>query len=232
MSQIRRGGPRPNARTAQPHHSATTRRHQTFVPPASRRRLCPHPPRSNKTPKIRRKKLSAPNHSSIYFSTALQAQKFQRITQASRQRKRRRPRQTRKAKPPHHPNPSRELAPHFPPSTGANAARSTSNAATSPSSATAPQSTAEIPAADLAPLYNYVQDCRACQLQLTAAKQNATDDAAKIRALTLERDATITAAKGGPFWLRLKRNAHWLAIGAAAGAVTSTVALCHTGHCR
>ena len=97
---------------------------------------------------------------------------------------------------------------------------------------TAPQSTAEIPAADLAPLYNYVQDCRACQLELTAAKQNATDDDAKIRALTRERDAAITAAKGGPFWLRLKRNAHWLAIGAAVGAVTSAAALCHTGHCR
>jgi hypothetical protein len=87
-------------------------------------------------------------------------------------------------------------------------------------------------AADLAPLYNYVQDCRACQLQLTAAKQNASDDAAKIHALTLERDAAITAAKGGPFWLRLKRNAHWLAIGAALDAVTSAATLCHTGHCR
>jgi hypothetical protein len=81
-------------------------------------------------------------------------------------------------------------------------------------------------------LNNYVQDCRACQLQLTAAKQNATDDAAKIRALTRERDAAVTAAKGGSLWLRLKRNAHWLAIGAAVGAVTSVAALCHTGHCR
>ena len=93
-------------------------------------------------------------------------------------------------------------------------------------------SAAEIPAADLAPLYDYVQDCRACQLELTAAKENATDDAAKIRALTRERDAAVTAAKGGSFWLRLKRNAHWLAIGAAIGVVTSTAALCNTGHCR
>jgi hypothetical protein len=112
-------------------------------------------------------------------------------------------------------------------SSAANAAPSTPNTA-----AAAPQSAAEIPAADLAPLYNYVQDCRACQLQLTAAKQNASDDAAKIHALTLERDAAITAAKGGPFWLRLKRNAHWLAIGAAVGALTSAATLCHTGHCR
>src|SRR5579862_1673623 len=114
-----------------------------------------------------------------------------------------------------------------PNSRAANPPPSRSNAAASPSTATAPQS-----AADLAPLYNYVQDCRACQLQLTAAKQNASDNAAKIRALTLERDAAVTAAKGGPFWLRLKRNAHWLAIGAAIGAVTSATALCHTGHCR
>ena len=83
-----------------------------------------------------------------------------------------------------------------------------------------PSATAEIPAADLAPLYDYIQDCRACQLQLTAAKQNATDDAAKI------------AAKGGTFWLLLKRNAHWLAVGATIGVVTSTAALCRTGHCR
>ena len=119
-----------------------------------------------------------------------------------------------------------------PNSRAANQAPSRSNAAASASAATAPQSAAEIPVADLAPLYNYVQDCRACQLQLTAAKQNATDDAAKIRALTLERNAAVTAAKGGPFWLRLKRNAHWLAIGAAVGAVSSAAALCHTGHCR
>jgi hypothetical protein len=119
-----------------------------------------------------------------------------------------------------------------PSSSAANPAASRSSAAPSASSPVAPQSTAEIPAADLAPLYNYVQDCRACQLQLTAAKQNALDDDAKIRALTRERDTAITAAKGGPFWLRLKRNAHWLAIGAAIGAVGSAAALCHTGHCR
>ena len=109
-----------------------------------------------------------------------------------------------------------------------------SNASNPPNPATqsAAGSAAEIPSADLAPLYDYVQDCRACQLQLAAAKQNATDDTAKIRALTREREAAVTAAKGGSFWLHLKRNAHWLAIGAAIGVVTSTAALCNTGHCR
>jgi type II secretory pathway pseudopilin PulG len=76
---------------------------------------------------------------------------------------------------------------------------------------------AQIPAADLKPLYNYVQDCRACQAELAAAKQNAADDAAKIAALTRERDAAITASKQGSVWRRLRRNALWFAVGAAAG---------------
>ena len=88
--------------------------------------------------------------------------------------------------------------------------------------------TAEISAADLKPLYDFVQDCRACQIKLAAAKQDASDNALKITALTRERDAAITAAKGGSFWLRLRRNSHWLVIGAAASAGI----LCGTGHCR
>lgn len=83
----------------------------------------------------------------------------------------------------------------------------------SPSLAPA-NSTAEIPAADIKPLYDFVQDCRACQAQLSAAKQNASDTALKLNAVTRERDAALTAAKGGSFWLRLRRNAHWLVIGA------------------
>jgi hypothetical protein len=77
---------------------------------------------------------------------------------------------------------------------------------------------AQIPAPDLKPLYDFVQDCRACDAQLLAAKQNAADDAAKIAALTRERDAAITAAKGGSFWRRLRRNTLWLAVGTGIGA--------------
>jgi len=73
------------------------------------------------------------------------------------------------------------------------------------------------PAADLKPLYNYVQDCRACQAELAAAKQNAADDAAKIAALTRERDAAVTASKQGSVWRRLRRSALWFAVGAPAG---------------
>jgi hypothetical protein len=87
---------------------------------------------------------------------------------------------------------------------------------------------AQIPAADLKPLFDYVQDCRSCQVQLAAAKQNATDNAAKLTAVTRERDAAIATAKGGTFWQRLRRNALWFVVGAGAGAA----ALCGTGHCR
>ena len=76
---------------------------------------------------------------------------------------------------------------------------------------------AEIPAADLKPLYNYVQDCRSCGAQLAVAKQNASDDAAKIAALTRERDAAIAASKGGSFWRRLRHDALILSVGAVIG---------------
>jgi hypothetical protein len=88
--------------------------------------------------------------------------------------------------------------------------------------------TAQIPAADLKPLFDYVQDCRSCQAQLAAAKQDSADNAAKLNAVSKERDAAITTAKGGTFWQRLRRNALWFVIGAGAG----TAAVCATGHCR
>jgi len=92
---------------------------------------------------------------------------------------------------------------------------STPAQATRPSSA---PSSAEIPAVDLKPLYDYVQDCRACQAQLIAAKQNHADDATKLQTMTRERDAAIITAKGGTFWRRFQRNAEWFVIGAATGA--------------
>jgi hypothetical protein len=84
--------------------------------------------------------------------------------------------------------------------------------------------TAQMPTADLKPLYDYIQDCRACQAQLAAAKQDHADDATKIAALTSERDAAITAAKGGTFWRRLRRNAIWFGVGAAVGAAAGAAA--------
>lgn len=109
------------------------------------------------------------------------------------------------------------------PATSSNS--STSGSSTSIASSTSSASSAslpsapaaQIPAADLQPLFDYVQDCRACQAKLAVAQQNAADDAAKITALTRERDAAVTAAKGGSFLRRLRRNALWFGIGAGVG---------------
>jgi hypothetical protein len=79
----------------------------------------------------------------------------------------------------------------------------------------------QLPMADLKPLDNYVQDCRACQTEISVAKQNIADDAVKITALTNERNAAVTAANGGTFWRRLRRDAVWFAVGAAAGCAAS-----------
>lgn len=75
---------------------------------------------------------------------------------------------------------------------------------------------AQVPAADLKSLYDFVQDYRACQLRLTAANQNAVDQTGKVAALARERDVAIAATKGGSFWRRLRSNAVWFAIGAGA----------------
>jgi len=81
-----------------------------------------------------------------------------------------------------------------------------------------PGPAAQIPAVDLKPLYDFAQDCRACQAKLAAAAQDKLDDDAKIAALQRERDAAITASKGGTFWRRLRRNALWFVVGAGAAA--------------
>jgi hypothetical protein len=86
---------------------------------------------------------------------------------------------------------------------------------------------AQIPLADLKPLDNFVQDCRACQAEIAVAKQNIADDAVKMAALTNERDAAVTAAKGGTFWRRVRRNAVWFAVGAAAACTVKYAAKLH-----
>ena len=84
--------------------------------------------------------------------------------------------------------------------------------------------TISIPQPDLKPLYDSLQDCRACALQRDAAKQNLADEQAKVIALTRERDAAIAAAHGGTFWIRVKRATKWFAIGAAVGAAATAAA--------
>ena len=80
----------------------------------------------------------------------------------------------------------------------------------------------QMPSSDLKPLYDFAQTCRECQLRLAAAQQDHADDLTKLTSLTRERDAAITAAKGGTFWRRLRRNALWFVIGAGVGAAAHT----------
>jgi hypothetical protein len=84
--------------------------------------------------------------------------------------------------------------------------------------------TADFPAADLKPLYDFALDCKACQAQLAAAHGDLRDEQAKEKALSRERDDALRAAKGGSVLRRVARAAKWFAIGAAAGAIAAKVA--------
>jgi hypothetical protein len=79
-----------------------------------------------------------------------------------------------------------------------------------------------VPQSDLKPLYDSLQDCRACALEREATKKDLADELARAAALTRERDAAITAAHGGTFWSHLKYAAKWFAIGAATAAIATT----------
>jgi hypothetical protein len=87
--------------------------------------------------------------------------------------------------------------------------------------------TASVPQSDLVPLYDYLEDCRACQAQLTAKDKDLTDEQAKVTALTAERDAAVHAARGGGFWARARRTGKWLLIGGALGAIAVAAAHPH-----
>jgi hypothetical protein len=78
-----------------------------------------------------------------------------------------------------------------------------------------------LPGADLKPLYDFALDCKACQAKLAAAQADLTDERAKTTVLTRERNEAVQAAKGGSLLRRIARNAKWLAIGAAAGAIAA-----------
>jgi|SRR5579859_513727 len=81
-----------------------------------------------------------------------------------------------------------------------------------------------VPQADLQPLFDHLEDCRACQEAIATAQQDLTDERAKVSALMIERDAAVKAARGGGFWSRLRSNAKWFAIGGAMGALAASAA--------
>jgi hypothetical protein len=96
----------------------------------------------------------------------------------------------------------------------------------SPKPGDASPASISIPQSDLIPLYDSLQDCRACALERDVTKKNLADEQARAAALARERDAAIAAAHGGNFWSRLKHATKWFMIGVAAGA-TATAASHH-----
>ena len=99
----------------------------------------------------------------------------------------------------------------------------------------APDAIATIPQQDLPVLRNEIESCKECAVKLAAAQQDLfTEDqqlklaGAQLSATQRERDAALTAAKGGSLWRRVARSTRWLAIGGAA----ATAALCTAHHCK
>jgi hypothetical protein len=83
-----------------------------------------------------------------------------------------------------------------------------------------PPAMAIIPQADLKPIYDFLEDCRANQAELAAAKETLFDERAKQAALATERDAALRAARKGSTWSRITHNAKWFLLGAATAAIT------------
>lgn len=76
---------------------------------------------------------------------------------------------------------------------------------------------AEIPQADLKPLYDFAQGCRETTLRLNACQADLSDRQQELTAVETERDAAVAAVHGGTFWHRLAERAKWLALGVGVG---------------
>ena len=87
-----------------------------------------------------------------------------------------------------------------------------------------PAASVSIPQADLVPLYDDLQDCRASQAQTDTLQKDLADEKAGSAALRQERNTAVTAARGGSVLQRLKRAAKWFAIGVAVGAAAAAIA--------
>jgi chemotaxis protein histidine kinase CheA len=99
-------------------------------------------------------------------------------------------------------------------------AHSNHDASASPQSTAPPPAILRIPQNDLKPLFDTIEDCQSCRAQLTNAQADLTDERTKSAALTAQRDAALKSAHG-TLWTRIRHNAKWFIIGAAAGALLS-----------
>jgi type II secretory pathway pseudopilin PulG len=78
-----------------------------------------------------------------------------------------------------------------------------------------------LPSVDAKPLFDFVQDSRLCQLQLSSARSDLQDERVRSTDLANERDQAVRATKGEATIHRLGRDAKWLLIGAALTAFAS-----------
>jgi hypothetical protein len=83
---------------------------------------------------------------------------------------------------------------------------------------------AEIPLDQLKTLYDFAQDCQACKFKLDAAQVDKAELLKQLAAVEKQKAAAVTAAHGGSFLVRLKRESKH-ALGAAAGAAAGA-AIC------
>ncbi len=95
----------------------------------------------------------------------------------------------------------------------------------------APDAIARIPQQDLPAIRDMIESCKECRVKLNAAQQGvASKDqqlslaGEQLSAMQRERDAALTAAKGGNLWRRIRRNALWFVIGGATAATLGGVA--------
>lgn len=83
--------------------------------------------------------------------------------------------------------------------------------------------TLKIPAPDVIPLYDALQDCRASAAENQSLKKDLADEKSRTAALTTERTALTTKAHtNGTFLTRLKAATKWFTIGLVAGTAVAT----------
>lgn len=80
---------------------------------------------------------------------------------------------------------------------------------------------ARIPTQDLKPIYDAVENCKECELQLDSLQAQLAATKLRLQAAEKERDEALVIAKGGSRRTRFKRAIKWFVIGAAAGSLAT-----------
>jgi hypothetical protein len=98
-----------------------------------------------------------------------------------------------------------------------------------------PAAIASIPQADLPALRDEVTQCQVCAQKLSGAQSDLASEREKevlageqLSAMTKERDAAVTAAKGGSIWRRIGHDLKVIGITVGIAAAVA----CGTGHCK